>query len=225
MKKLLATKLLALSLILASSYGYAIDATITKTDSPDIIIVVNNGTGLAQFGLISSDFPSGTGNKTKTLQGIDWSTTSYPNNTGETVELCYYRPYNSNPVSCTAILPNSSGTLTTYNGQSFGNGARVINSPPCAGRPAAGLSRRQRHCDLPLQLLATLAGRHAVCLPHGAPLRQSAVLWQAEPKVFRQRAVMYVKYESFRIDTSQRHAHREQPWSVSLPTHPCPAAA
>ena len=78
------------------------------------------------FGLISSDFPSGTGNKTKTLQGIDWSTTSYPNNTGETVELCYYRPYNSNPVSCTAILPNSSGTLTTYNGQSFGNGARVI---------------------------------------------------------------------------------------------------
>ena len=63
MKKLLATKLLALSLILASSYGYAIDATITKTDSPDIIIVVNNGTGLAQFGLISSDFPSGTGNK------------------------------------------------------------------------------------------------------------------------------------------------------------------
>lgn len=65
-------------------------------------------------------------NRPKTLQGIDWSTTSYPNNTGETVELCYYRPYNSNPVSCTAILPNSSGTLTTYNGQSFGNGARVI---------------------------------------------------------------------------------------------------
>ncbi|MNF93099.1 hypothetical protein D3C84_757630 [compost metagenome] len=88
--------------------------------------MVNNGTGLAQFPLLSTDFPSGTRSLTKTLQGIDWSTTSYPNNTGETVELCYYRPYSSNPVSCTGILPNSSGTLTNYNGQSFGNGAKVI---------------------------------------------------------------------------------------------------
>lgn len=119
-------KLLALFLILASSYSYATDATITKTVKPDNIIVVNNGTGLAQFGLLSTDFPSGTGNMTKTLQGIDWNTTYYPNNTGETVELCYYRPYNSNPVSCTDILPNSSGTLTTYNSQTFGNGAKVI---------------------------------------------------------------------------------------------------
>lgn len=123
MKKLPA---LALALAMASSYSYAIDATITKTVTPNVIIVVTGGTGLAQFNLLSGDFPSGTLSKPKTLQGIDWNTTLYPNNTGETVELCYYRPYASTPVGCTNILPNASGTVTAYNNQTFGPGAKVI---------------------------------------------------------------------------------------------------
>lgn len=123
MKKLL----VALPLVLASSYSYAVDAVITKTVKPDNIIVVNGGAGLAQFGLSSTDFPSGTGTKTKSLKKIDYSTTNYPNNTDETVELCYYRPYSSvTPVGCKPISPNSTGTVTDFNSQSFGPGAKVI---------------------------------------------------------------------------------------------------
>jgi hypothetical protein len=118
-------RLLALALALVSSYSYAVDAYITKVDAPDNVVVVP-GTGLAQFSLITSNFPSGTGLKTKTLQGIDWSTTSYPNNT-EWVELCYYRPYNNTaPVGCEVISASSSGTVNTFNSQSFGPGASVI---------------------------------------------------------------------------------------------------
>lgn len=123
MKKLLAI----FPLVLASSYSHAVDDFITKTVTPDVIIVVSNGSGLAQFGLNSGDFPSGTGTKTKTLKGIDWSTTSYPNNNNESVELCYYRPYSSvTPVDCVPISQNSSGTVNNFNYQNFGPGAKVI---------------------------------------------------------------------------------------------------
>ena len=79
--------LLPLVFVLASAPSFAVDAAITKTASPGVIIVTNGGTGLAQFNILSANFPSGTLSKTKTLLGIDWQTTLYPNNPGETVQL------------------------------------------------------------------------------------------------------------------------------------------
>lgn len=131
-------KLFLIPLLLASSYSYAIDATITLTAKPSNIIVTTPGSGMAHFSLISSNFPSGTGLKTKTLQGIDWSTTSYPNNTGEQVELCYWRPYNSTNQTCVPILPNSSGTVTVFNNESFGPGAGVLIRHTVTGGQAPG---------------------------------------------------------------------------------------
>ena len=118
--------LLPLVFVLASAPSFAVDAAITKTASPGVIIVTNGGTGLAQFNILSANFPSGTLSKTKTLLGIDWQTTLYPNNPGETVQLCYYRPYSSTEVGCTTILRNSSGTVSNFNTQPFGPGAKVI---------------------------------------------------------------------------------------------------
>lgn len=100
--------LLPLVFVLASAPSFAVDAAITKTASPGVIIVTNGGTGLAQFNILSANFPSGTLSKTKTLLGIDWQTTLYPNNPGETVQLCYYRPYSSTEVDAprfSEILP------------------------------------------------------------------------------------------------------------------------
>lgn len=107
--------------------AYAIDDFIAKTIRPDIINVTSNGgTGLAQFSVISTDFPSGTLGDPKKLQAIEWITTSYPQNLDEIVELCYQRPFNSNQTDCREIQPNSSGTFTEFNEQTFGNGSRVI---------------------------------------------------------------------------------------------------
>ena len=118
--------LLPLVIVLASAPSFAVDAVITKTASPGVIVVTNGGTGLAQFGLLSAYFPSGTSLKTKTLLGIDWRTTQYPNNPAETVQLCYHRPYSSTAVGCTVIARNASGTTSVFNSQLFGPGARVI---------------------------------------------------------------------------------------------------
>jgi hypothetical protein len=81
---------------------------------------------MSQFTALSGDFPSGTSLLTKTLVGIDYVATSYPNNTGEEVKLCYHKPDNANPYGCTKIQPNSSSTINTYNNVDFGPGAKII---------------------------------------------------------------------------------------------------
>lgn len=103
----------------------AVDATITKSVAPNIIVVSNLGTGLAQFSLLTSDFPSGTGLKTKYLNRIDWRSTSYPGHVGETVELCYFATYSSTS-TCIPISINSAGSTTFFNGRPFGPGAKVM---------------------------------------------------------------------------------------------------
>ncbi|GAA0565070.1 hypothetical protein ACFQH5_01810 [Halomonas salifodinae] len=124
--KILVAGLALLSAVISTT-ALATDDTITKTASPGSMLVLSNGgVSLSQFGLTSSDFPSGTGTKTKTLTGIDWQTTWYPEAIGETLELCYFRPYSSTEVGCRPIPPNSSGTINDFNNQRFGNGAKVI---------------------------------------------------------------------------------------------------
>lgn len=118
--------ILALALGLASLSSFATDATITKSVSPGSSSVVPTAT-LAIMSMYYGDFPSGTSSATKTITSIDWSTTHYPNNPGETVELCYTRPNQSNPIACMNVLPNSSQTgVTSFNSYLFGNGAQFM---------------------------------------------------------------------------------------------------
>lgn len=131
----------ALLMIASSGTALAVNGSIAKTASPGVVVVTTGGVGTAYFNVLSANFPSGTLSKTKTLQGIDWTTTSYPNNPGETVELCYYRPYTANPVACHPIGRNSSGTDTGFNTQSFGAGSQVtirhsMNGGPQPASPA-----------------------------------------------------------------------------------------
>lgn len=119
--------LLTLALFSIATQGFAATtASITKTASPPVVIVTTGGgTGISFFNVLSADFPSGTLSKPKTLLGIDWKTTYYPNNT-ETIQLCYYKPYQSTAAGCVnPIAPNSLGTITTFNAQQFGAGASV----------------------------------------------------------------------------------------------------
>lgn len=76
------TTTIALILFLTVSVCHAADGKISKVVKPDIIIVPEGGgTGLSQFFLSHEDFPRNARLRKKTLKGIDWSTTSYPNNT------------------------------------------------------------------------------------------------------------------------------------------------
>lgn len=105
----------------------ATDGSITKTVSPGSMLVLSNGgVSQSQFGLVSSDFPSGTLPNRKTLTAIEWQTTWYPGAVGETLELCYFRPYSSTEVGCRPIQPNSSGTIYDFNDQRFDNGSKVV---------------------------------------------------------------------------------------------------
>lgn len=123
------TALVGLSFVGASIAisAHATDGSITKSVSPGSMLVLSNGgVRMSQFGLISSDFPSGTLPNRKTLTGIEWQTTWYPQGEGETLELCYLTPYSSTEVGCSTIQPNSSGTVNDFNNQRFDNGAKVI---------------------------------------------------------------------------------------------------
>lgn len=133
--------LLPFIFLLASVPSFAVTAQITKSATPSAVIVTIAGSGSAYFGLLSADFSSVARSATKTLQGIDWTTTSYPSNSTETVQLCYYRPYIGTPVDCHQITPNSSGTDNLFNNQQFGVGAEVeirhlFNGGPAPAYPA-----------------------------------------------------------------------------------------
>ena len=102
------------------------EKVISKTVTPSVINVISiGGTGLAVFYLSHAYFPAGSFGVPKQLLGIDWSTTSYPENIKESVELCYSQPYNGAQQTCVPIWPGTSGTLTNFNDQRFGQGARI----------------------------------------------------------------------------------------------------
>ncbi len=105
------------------------ERSIPKSEAPGPVLVLSNsdtspGVGFASFSVVSSDFPTGTLADPKQLVEVQWNTTYYPESIMEDVKLCYSRPFSSQE-DCRKILPNSSGTLSDFNVQSFGNGSRV----------------------------------------------------------------------------------------------------
>lgn len=111
----------------ANDLVFAVEKVIVKTKTPPAIIVVTKGgSAMSQFSLLSAEFPNQSSFKSKKLKGIAWRSTSYPQSFGETVELCYHRPYSIHPMSCTALTPNASGVLVKYNNERFGAGVKVI---------------------------------------------------------------------------------------------------
>lgn len=104
----------------------ATTASFTKTAAPRVVLVTTGGVGSAAFFASSTDFPAGTLSKPKTLLGINWQTTLYPNNPNESVDLCYFRPYAGTPVACVPINRNSSGTALNFNNEPFGLGVEVM---------------------------------------------------------------------------------------------------
>ncbi|TFF13448.1 hypothetical protein EXW72_01055 [Pseudomonas sp. BCA14] len=138
--------LLGVLTVSASEDTFASEWSISKTMTPGSVLVLSNSTidpatGFSVFYIISADIPAGTLIDPKQLLEIQWKTTYYPQSTQEDVHLCYSRPYSSQE-NCERIYPNSSGTLSTFNDQAFGNGSRVkikhsvLGGTPPLNRPA-----------------------------------------------------------------------------------------
>ena len=118
--------LFALLLFVSASLALAEERSFTKDDTPSPVLVLSiEGVGLANFYANSLDFPSGTLPDPKELLEIAWRTTYYPESANSKVELCYFRPYSSQP-NCVDIAPNSSGVIYEFNAQSFNHESRVV---------------------------------------------------------------------------------------------------
>lgn len=111
------------SVILSVSASvFATDAHIIKNRSPGNIYGPL-GVSYATFTTGSTDFPSGTLNKVKTLTSVHYTWYNYQNGTTEKVELCYDKPYYSGYQYCTDITANQSDSSTAFNALQFDFGS------------------------------------------------------------------------------------------------------
>ena len=127
MKKISIAAFLISSLFL-SSQTFAADFSITKEQQPSRMLVLSSAGGLSSplFSILHGDLRNiPYRDKTGTITSINYTSANYPDSFGEIVELCFYRAYNNNPVKCEPIVPNSTGEVTVFNGESFKPGIQV----------------------------------------------------------------------------------------------------
>ena len=119
-------KLTVIAVALLSFNALAADKVLIKTKKPPHIVVAKNGSAMSQFSVLSSDFSErGLLLAKKRLTSIDWSTTYYPDNLDEEVEICYNQPGRINHDLCQRIDPNSSGRILAFNAFKFDMHTRV----------------------------------------------------------------------------------------------------
>lgn len=118
-------KTIAITLVALSANTFAVESSITKSEVPDRIVVAKAGVGLSQFSMMTMDFPRSQRYLPKRLESINWTSTYYPNNTGESVQICYTRPGRAGYDQCEEISKSSSGSTEVFNHHSFDRFARI----------------------------------------------------------------------------------------------------
>ncbi|EAR6896115.1 hypothetical protein K5J60_004198 [Salmonella enterica] len=142
MKKTLASLSLLASVVLASFPALAATGSFTKTSTAPSITVYSDGsasTALTSFMVSSTDFPSGTLNKPKTLTQVRYSLASYPGASSEYVQLCYYRPYTASAAKCIDVNPGTTSNTSDFNSYTFDNGVQLQVRRDVTGAPGSQL--------------------------------------------------------------------------------------
>lgn len=120
-------KMIAVVLVFVSVNGFATERFLAKSATPTRIVVAKAGFGLAQFSVMSADFPERhVFLAPKLLKSISWETTYYPDNLNETVKICYFQALSVSPDHCKVINKNSSGSTEEFNSFIFDRHARVM---------------------------------------------------------------------------------------------------
>lgn len=83
------------------------------------VVIGWDGLATSRFSISTREFPGAMLTKPKKLESIRWETTHFPDNTGETVEICYLQPGRIDPDHCVDIRPNSSGEVYGFNSFKF----------------------------------------------------------------------------------------------------------
>lgn len=136
-KEILSLSLLIASAIIALPAQAATDS-ITKSAPAKVLFIYSTGqgmTGLNGMFVSSGDFPSGTWNLPKTLTQVQYSVAGYPQAYTETVELCYFKPYQGSPTRCITVPSGSSGTTTQFNDLTFAVGVELQIRHVVTGNP------------------------------------------------------------------------------------------
>lgn len=116
-------KLFIILPLLFASQAFAASGTITKNAKPGNIYGTADAVSYANFSILSSDFPSGTLNLTKTITSVQYTWYHYQNGTTVKVELCYDRPYQATHQYCTDVSGAQTGSSTAFNSLQFGAGS------------------------------------------------------------------------------------------------------
>ncbi|NOU49821.1 hypothetical protein HG263_04640 [Pseudoalteromonas sp. JBTF-M23] len=127
MKKL-SIAALALSSAFLSGQALATDYSITKEKQPSRMLVLSSAGGLQSeyFSILNMDLRDiPYGDKTGTITGVSYVSAGFAQSSAETSEICFFRAYSNNPLMCEPIEPNSTGTVTAFNGQWFQAGVQV----------------------------------------------------------------------------------------------------
>lgn len=116
-------KLIIILPLLLASHAFAATGTITKTAKPGNIYGTAPAFSYANFGFISSNFPSGTLTLTKTITSVQYTWYHYQNGTTDKVELCYDRPYQSSHQYCYNVTASQTGVSYDFNTLQFDAGS------------------------------------------------------------------------------------------------------
>ena len=143
MKKSLLSLALLFSAAAISAPALATTGSLTKTGTAPTVDLLSTGTApvaLTSLIVVSTDFPSGTSSKTKTLTKVSYSAAAYTAATTESLQLCYYRPYTAAAAKCIDITPGSTSSTTDFNSYTFGNGSELQFRHTVTGAASAHLS-------------------------------------------------------------------------------------
>ncbi|WP_133154983.1 hypothetical protein [Billgrantia endophytica] len=101
--------------------GQSREASVSTESNPGRMLALSSGGGIKQsfHHPTRADCPQDAILPRKELTDIEWQTMWYPDAIGQRVELCYFAPYASNSVDCILVSPNSSGNISSFNGQLF----------------------------------------------------------------------------------------------------------
>ncbi|MEI7368510.1 hypothetical protein WCT94_12845 [Pectobacterium sp. 1950-15] len=142
----------SLSLLIAASVTafplMAATGSISETPlSAQIRFVYSDGSStpaLNQFYASATKFPSGTLSKTKKLTQVNYSVASYPTAYTESVDICYYLPYQTSPTKCIIVPKGTSGTTAQFNELRFDHGIRIQIQHKLTGKPGENLQPLQK---------------------------------------------------------------------------------
>ena len=121
------SRMIAVALALASAQALAAESSITKSLKPDNIVIATRGIASSQFHIARSDFPNQVMiAATKTIRSVSWDVTRYPDNLGETIDICYSRPYNTSWFEHCRRVDGPTGSTSEFNAYRFDIGAKFV---------------------------------------------------------------------------------------------------